>query len=222
MKLILGNKNYSSWSLRPWILLKHFGIPFTEVVIPLYEGNYKARILKYSKNGKVPILIHGPVTVWESLAICQYAADLFPKRKMWPQGKPARALAYSVCQEMHAGFTALRTAMPMNLTGLYPGEGLTPEVKKDIQRIEALWAKCRAHARGKGPFLFGHFTIADAMFAPVVTRFRTYGVKLSRASADYSKAILTMPAFAEWEQAAIKEPWIIRRSEIYAKSGVKT
>jgi glutathione S-transferase len=215
MKLIIGNKNYSSWSLRPWVLLKYFGIPFEEVLIPLYEGDYKARILKYSPQGKVPVLIHGAVAVWESLAIAHYVADLFPEKNMWPREPSARGLAYAISQEMHAGFVQLRAHMPMNLRGSYPGEGRTPDVEKDMARVTEIWTACRKQFKDDGPFLFGPFTVADAMFAPVVTRFRTYGVSLNGAALDYMKTMSALPAFKEWEEAGIKEPWVIKASEIY-------
>lgn len=215
IQLIIGNKNYSSWSLRPWILLKYFRVPFEEVLIPLYEGNFKVKILKYSAHGKVPALVHGSVTVGESLAICEYAADLYPKKTIWPQKKADRAWARSVSAEMHSGFSSLRTNMPMNLRGSYPGKGRLPEVDEDITRVIDIWTGCRNHFKKKGPFLFGHFTAADAMFAPVVTRFRTYGVSTDGLAAEYMKAILELPAFKEWEAAAFKESWVIKASEIY-------
>jgi len=215
MQLIIGNKNYSSWSLRPWILLKYFRVPFDEVLIPLYEGDFKAKILKYSPNGKVPALVHGAVHVWESLAICDYIADLYPKKRIWPQKKADRAWARSISTEMHAGFSNLRMNMPMNLRGSYPGKGRLPEVEKDIARIIELWTECRTKFKKKGPFLFGHFTVADAMFAPVVTRFRTYGVATDGLAAEYVKTMLELPAFKEWEAAGVKEPWMIKASEIY-------
>lgn len=215
LKLIIGNKNYSSWSLRPWILLKYFKIPFEEILIPLYEGKYKQKILKYSPNGKVPALIHGSVVIWESLAICQYIADLFPKKRMWPQHMRDRALAYSIAQEMHAGFTQLRTHMPCNIRSRYPGCGMTPEVKKDIDRILEIWSACRKRFKNQGPFLFGYFTVADAMYLPIVTRLRTYGVALKGLSRDYAETMLGLPAFKEWEEAGTRESWIVERSEIY-------
>ncbi len=215
MTLVIGNKNYSSWSLRPWILLKYCRIPFDEILIPLFEGDYKAKILKYSPHGKVPVLKSGAVTVWESLAICDYAAFIFPKKKLWPQKKEDRAWAYSISQEMHAGFGQLRTHMPMNIRGSYHGKGLTPEVQKDIARVTEIWTECRHHFKKKGPFLFGHFTVADAMFMPVVTRFRTYGVSLTGTASEYTKTMLNLPEFQEWEKAGAKEQWFIKPSEIY-------
>lgn len=216
MTLVIGNKNYSSWSLRPWLLLKQAQVPFKEVLISLYEGDYKAQILKYSHHGKVPILVHGSHAVWESLAIGEYVAELFPQKNLWPQYIQDRALARSVASEMHSGFVPLRANMPMNLRASHPGKGMTPEVERDIARVVEIWEGCRRQFQSKGPFLFGHFTVADAMYAPVVTRFRTYGVALSGLSADYARTILSLPAFKEWEQAGIKEPQIIKRSEIYS------
>ncbi len=213
--LVIGNKNYSSWSLRPWILLKYFDIPFKEILIPLYEGSYKEQILKYSPQGKVPVLIHGKLVIGESLAICQYLSDLFVKKKMWPAQLSDRALAYWISQEMHAGFSNLRTYMPMNLRGHYPAEGMRPEVDADIKRIFQIWESCRRRFHAKGPFLFGHFTVADAMFLPVVTRLRTYGVDVKGLSKAYVKTMLDLPAFKEWEKAGEAEPWVIKRSEIY-------
>lgn len=216
LTLVIGNKNYSSWSLRPWILLKYFKIPFEEVLIPLYEGNYKAEILKYSPYGKVPILVHGPVKVWESLAICQYLAEAFPQHKMWPQKIEEKAWAYSISQEMHAGFVKLRTHMPMNIRSTHAGKGKTPDVERDITRIIEIWTSCRQEFQSKGPFLFGPFTIADAMFVPVVTRFKTYGISLEGLAADYSNAIQSLPAFQEWKEKSIQEPWFVQASEIYS------
>ncbi|MDE2222915.1 MAG: glutathione S-transferase family protein [Candidatus Omnitrophica bacterium] len=219
LTLVIGNKNYSSWSLRPWLLLKQAGIPFEEILIPLYEGDYKAKILEYSHHGKVPILIHGSVKVWESIAIAEYIAELVPDKNLWPQNPEDRAWARSIACEMHSGFTQLRTHMPMNLRASHPGKGRTPEADKDITRVVEIWDECRRRFKAKGPFLFGHFTVADAMYAPVVTRFRTYGVELKGPSADYAKAILDLPSFKEWEAAGIKETQYIKASEIYSVKG---
>jgi glutathione S-transferase len=216
LTLVIGNKNYSSWSLRPWLLLKYFAIPFKEILIPLYEGEYKSQILEYSAAGKVPFLAHGRVKVWESLAIAEYLAEAFPQKKMWPQNAQERAWARSISHEMHAGFTALRTHMPMNIRGSFPGKGRTPDVDRDIARIEALWNGCLKASKGKGGFLFGPFTIADAMYAPVVTRFKTYGVRLSGDAQEYAQTILNLPAMKEWSEAGEKEPYVIAASEKYA------
>jgi glutathione S-transferase len=216
MTLVIGNKNYSSWSLRPWLLLKYFGIPFKEILIPLFEGDYKTQILQYSLSGKVPLLVHGKVKVWESLAIGEYLAETFPAEKMWPAAAEDRAWARSISHEMHAGFAQIRTSMPMNIRGSYPGKGRTPEVDREITRIEEIFNNCRQTFKEKGDFLFGCFTVADAMYAPVATRFKTYGVKLSGPAQEYVETILNLPAMKEWSQAAFEEPYIIAASEKYA------
>lgn len=215
LTLIIGNKNYSSWSLRPWILLKYFDVPFKEVLILLYEGDYKKRVLEYSDSGKVPALIHGQVKISESLAIMEYVAEIFPDKKMWPADLKERACARGVSHEMHAGFSALRTNMPMNIRGNHPGKGRNADVDRDIARVDAIWSECRkSHAQGK--FLFGSFTIADAMFAPVVTRFHTYGIKLSSLAQEYAETIRQLPAMKEWSEAGVKEPYVIAASELYS------
>jgi glutathione S-transferase len=214
LTLIIGNKNYSSWSLRPWLLLKQSKIPFEEILVPLYQDGYKVKLLKYSPHGKVPALIHGQLTIWESLAICEYIAELFPEKNLWPQKREDRARARSLAAEMHSGFAQLRTHMPMNLRGSHPGKGRTSEVNADILRILDIWEGCLKES--SGPFLFGHFTVADAMFAPVVTRFRTYGVVLKGLTVGYAQTMLDLPSFKEWEKAGLKEPWTVKASEIYS------
>jgi glutathione S-transferase len=216
LTLVIGNKNYSSWSLRPWLLLKYFDIPFKEVLIPLYEVDSKNKILQFSVSGKVPLLVHGKVKVWESLAIGEYLAEAFADKKMWPASAEDRAWARSVSNEMHAGFSQVRTNMPMNIRGSFPGKGRTPEVDQEIERIQDIWNGCRQAFKGKGNFLFGHFTVADAMFAPVVTRFKTYGVKLFGAAEEYARNVLNLPALKEWSRAAQDEPYVIASSEKYA------
>ena len=216
LTLVIGNKNYSSWSLRPWLVLKQAGVPFEEIFVPLYEPGSKEKILQYSPSGKVPLLIHGKVKVWESLAIAEYLAELFPKAKLWPADIADRAWARAISQEMHAGFTALRTHMPMNVRSSYPGHGRHPEVDKDIARVSAIWRECRERFKNRGEFLFGHFTIADAMYAPVVFRFKTYGVPLSGLEKDYFETMLNLPAMKEWAQVGLKETQRIAQSEIYA------
>ncbi|MGH8623026.1 MAG: glutathione S-transferase family protein [Burkholderiales bacterium] len=196
MTLVIGNKNYSSWSLRPWLAMKQAGIPFVEHRIALYQPDSKRRVLEHSPSGKVPVLKDGTITVWDSLAILEHLAEQFPDRGLWPQGAAARARARSVSAEMHSGFAALRARMPMNLRNSYPGRGLTPEVEADIARIVSLWADCRATA--SGPFLLGGFCIADAMFAPVATRFVTYGVKLPPVGQRYVDTVVALPAMQAW------------------------
>jgi len=196
MQLIIGNKNYSSWSLRPWIAMKVHGIPFDEERIPLYAAGSKERILRHSPAGKVPILKDGATTVWDSLAILEYLAERKPR--LWPRDAAERAKARSIATEMHAGFPKLREHMSMNVRKRYPGKGRTPEVLADIARITAIWADA------KGPFLFGEFTAADAMYAPVVLRFRTYAVE--GPNRGYMDAMLTLPAMREWIEASEREP----------------
>ncbi|MCP4328658.1 MAG: glutathione S-transferase family protein [Alphaproteobacteria bacterium] len=213
LTIILGNKNYSSWSLRAWLALKHTGAEHDEIVIPLYRDDYLDEIRRHSPSGKVPALRHGDTVVWESLAIAEYLAELFPMAGLWPTDREPRAVARAISAEMHAGFTALRTHLPMNIRGRFPGHDYPPEVQQDINRITAIWRDCRTRFSGEGPFLFGDFTIADAMFAPVVWRFNTYEVKLGDGAAAYCEAIKSWPGMHEWVSAAEGEPWIIDSSE---------
>jgi len=211
--LYIGNKNYSSWSLRAWLVLKQAGIRFDETVIPLYRPESKPAILRHSPSGRVPCLHHGDTMVWDSLAIAEYVADLMPEACLWPDDPVARAVARGVSAEMHAGFTALRQAMPMNLRAAHPGKGMTPAVRDDVNRITALWRDCRRRFAGAKPFLFGNPTIADAMYAPVVARFAIYAVVLDDDARDYVSLMLDQPAVQEWTEAAKQEPWIIPEFE---------
>ena len=215
LTLIIGNKNYSSWSLRPWLVLKQFGIPFTEIRIPLYGSDTKEKILRHSPAGKVPVLHDGEITVWDSLAICEYLAERFPEQQLWPTHPTARALARAICAEMHTGFADLRQHMTMNIRGHFPGKGMTPEVAQDIERIQAIWRDCRAHAAHGGPYLFGAFSIADAFFAPVVLRFVTYAPALDANTHAYMQAVLALPTLQEWIAAAKAETETIPAFEIY-------
>ena len=213
--LIIGNKNYSSWSLRPWLALRHAGIPFDERLLLLCGENWKEAIAAVSPSGRVPVLLHGEHTVWETLAIIEYANELFPDAGLWPEDRDARAAARAVAHEMHAGFTALRNHMPMNLRRLdLTGKGRGPGVDDDIDRICEIWRDCRSRYGAGGDFLFGPFCAADAMYAPVVTRFDTHGVDLDETCAAYSRAVLTLPAFVEWREAALQEPWIVPEDEL--------
>ncbi|AXK39524.1 glutathione S-transferase family protein [Crenobacter cavernae] len=204
-KLIIGNKNYSSWSLRPWLVLRMLDEPFTEHQIPLYQADSKERIRAVSPTGRVPLLIDGQLAIWDSLAIFEYLAECFPGARLWPLDREARALARAVSAEMHSGFLALRENCPMDIT--HEGKTLPnlPAVQADIERIVAIWENLRQRFQDDGPFLFGHFTLADAMYAPVVTRFKTYGVELPPASQAYSDHILSLPAMREWCAAARAE-----------------
>lgn len=212
--IYLGNKNYASWSLRAWLVLKRTTVDFDEVVIPLYQPGSRETILKYSPSGRVPALRHGAVTVWESLAICEYLAESFPSFELWPKDPAARALARAVSAEMHAGFAALRQHLPMNVRSSFPGREVTLEVQADINRIMAIWRECRTrYGESNGEFLFGPFTIADAMYAPVVTRFRTYKIDVEREAEAYCEAIMALPAMQEWLAAAKNEPMIVEQYE---------
>jgi len=214
LTIYLGNKNYSSWSLRPWLVLKHTTVAFNEVVIPLYESTSRATLLKYSPSGRVPVLQHGTLTTWDSLAICEYLAEAFPAFELWPKDEAARAVARSVSAEMHAGFEALRRHLPMNVRSSFPDRDVTPEVQAEINRVMSIWRDCRARfGEGKGAFLFGPFTIADAMYAPVVTRFRTYRIELEREADTYCDAVIGLPAMQEWIAAARNEPMVVEQFE---------
>ena len=213
LELCIGNKNYSSWSLRPWLALKEAGIPFDEIVIPLYQERSKEAVLAVSPSGKVPALRRGDLLVWDSLAICEYLAEAFPEKQLWPAEAAARAAARSASAEMHSGFQALRSQLPMNLR-VRVQRRCSPEVEAEIERIAALWQDCRARFAGAGgDFLFGGFTIADAMFAPVATRFRTYEVRLPREAEAYCAVLLALPAMREWSEAACAEPWRVAAYE---------
>jgi glutathione S-transferase len=214
LHLIIGNKAYSSWSMRPWFALKVQGLAFKETVLPLFEPETSAFVKKYSGAGKVPVLVHGGITVWDSLAILEYLADAFFDKQWWPTDPHARAVARSVSAEMHSGFQPLRQNMGMNTRKSYPGRGMTPEVQDNIDRIQALWNDCRKKFGGGGPFLFGAFSNADAMYAPVVTRFKTYGVKLDPVSQAYCDAMQALPAMKEWYADAAKETWVIEKYEL--------
>jgi len=201
--IYIGNKNYSSWSLRGWLMLKHAGVDFDEVVIPLSEASTRATILRHSPSGKVPALQHGDHLVWDSLAIGEYLAELCPSARLWPEELKARSVARAVSAEMHAGFAALRTHLPMNMRSSFADRGVTPEAQADINRITALWRDCRSRFGAGGEFLFGHFTVADAMYAPVVSRFRTYGIKLDGELKSYAERIWDLPEMLEWREAAL-------------------
>jgi len=207
--IILGNKNYSSWSLRAWLMLKATGVDFTETVIPLYESRSKEKLLAHSETGLVPVLKHGEVTVWDSLAIGEYLAEQFPESGLWPNDTSERAHARSISAEMHAGFAALRDNMPMDIRAFHPDHTTSADVERDIRRITDIWNKCRACVSGNEPFLFGSFSIADAMFAPVASRFRTYATRLDPISQAYIDALHKWPPMAEWIEAGIAEPYTI-------------
>jgi glutathione S-transferase len=212
--LVVGNKNYSSWSLRGWLAARAAGVPFDEVLVRLSEPGSKDELLKHSPAGKVPVLKHGERVIWDSLAIIEYLAELRPDGGLWPADPAARAHARSIAAEMHAGFQALRAQMPMNLRKSLPGKGRGRDVAEDIERICAIWTDCRARYGAAGPFLFGPFTAADVMYTPVATRFRTYAVELDGACQGYVDAVLARPDFLEWHEAALEEPWVIPEDEV--------
>lgn len=211
LTLVIGNKNYSSWSLRPWLLLKQAAILFKEIRLALGSDD----LSKYSPSGLVPALKHGSVTIWDSLAIAEYLAEQFPEKELWPRDAEARAMARSVSAEMHSGFTHLRTHMNMNCRSHFPGKGMTPEVARDIQRIQQIWQDCRSRFGKDGEFLFGKFSIADAMYAPVTFRFVTYAVPLSAIARDYVDTLQGLPAMQEWLAAAKAETEVVEQYEQY-------
>jgi glutathione S-transferase len=204
LKIVLGNKKYSSWSLRPWLVLRLTGAPFEEVVVGLDLPETAQNIRKYSPSGRVPALIDGALTIWESLAICEYLAEKFPQAGLWPQDPAARALARSISSEMHAGFSNLRNDCSMKIVQQYPAKPLRPETKADVDRIVALWSECLQ--KSGGPYLFGARPgIADAMYAPVVSRLRTYSIPVSGAAKAYCDTIWALPALQDWVAAARAE-----------------
>lgn len=209
LHLYVGNKNYSSWSLRAWLVLKQTGAPFTETVIPLYREESPERLRHVSPSRRVPVLEHGNLVIWESLAIAEYLADKFPEAGLWPQAPAARALARAVSNEMHAGFSALRAYLPMDMRARHLKYPLNRDVTADIERIVNIWSDCRARFSTAGDFLFGPYTIADAMYTPVVSRFITYDVTLEGVVARYRDAVWEWPPLQAWLEAAAAEPWVI-------------
>lgn len=212
MTLVIANRNYSSWSLRAWLFLRNAGARFQEVRIGLGEPGTRERIARHSPSGRVPVLVDGALTVWDSLAICEYANEVVAGGSGWPAERAARAEARSVSAEMHSGFTALRSEMPMNIRAR---RRLAPSAaaQADIARVVGLWEHCRARHAAQGPWLFGRFSIADAMYAPVVFRFQTYGVTLAGRNAEYAKTVLADPAVQEWAAAARAETEVVQADE---------
>jgi len=213
LKLVIGNKNYSSWSMRPWLALRANAIAFDEVFIPLYTDNKadKDRILGFTLSGKVPALIDGDVTIWDSLAILEYLAEKFPEKKLWPQDSASRAHARSISAEMHSGFAALRNECGMNLHRAVRAIALSDDARANVARVQEIWSEC--HRRYGGPFLFGPFSAADAMYAPVVHRFRTYAIEVLPGARQYVKAMTLLPAFQQWTRDALAETLVIERFE---------
>ena len=216
LTLVIGNKNYSSWSMRPWVLMKQLGIPFEEKKLRFHSTEWDAEIERWSPSRLVPVLWNGDQTVWDTLAIAEAMHEWFPEKGVWPKDATARAFARSASSEMHSGFRDLRGAMPMNIRSSYPGKGMSPAVQANIDRIEGLWEEARARFGSGGPFLFGAFSAADAMFAPVTSRFRTYAVKLSPESQRYCDAVLAAPGVRAWVDDAVKEKEFVQDDEPYA------
>lgn len=212
MKLLIGNRNYSTWSLRPWLVLRHFEIPFDDEVLPLSGSGWRENLAARSPTAKVPVLLDGDLVVPETIAIIEYLADCFPDRAIWPADRTDRALARAAAAEMHGGFSALRTHAPMNLRASHPGKVDLDAVRKDLHRIETLWGGLLASSGG--PYLFGAFSAADAMFAPLATRLRTYDLPVSDTAGRYVEAIYALSAFQDWLSMALQEPWIVDDDEI--------
>jgi glutathione S-transferase len=213
LHLIIGNKNFSSWSLRPWILMTHLGLAFRETIVQLDTPQTKDEISRYCPSGRVPVLRHGELAVWDSLAICEYVAELTGRG--WPAGREARAVARSVAAEMHAGFANLRAQWPMNAAARNRHTAMTPGLEADIDRVEEIWADCRSRfGKVGGPWLFGEYSIADAMYAPVVLRFNTYGAPLTEVARWYIASALEDPAMQKWLLAAKDETWTVPGYEV--------
>ncbi len=214
LTLVIGNKNYSSWSMRPWLALRANNIAFEEVFIPLYTGDAdKKRILGFTRSGKVPALIDGDVTIWDSLAIIEYLAEMFPEARLWPEDRARRAHARSISAEMHSGFMALRNECGMNLHRPVGAIALSADARANVARIEQIWNECRERYGKSGPFLFGTFGSADAMFAPVVHRFRSYAIEVTPEAQDYMDTMMALPAFQEWTRAGLAETIVIDKFE---------
>lgn len=214
LRLIIGNKNYSSWSLRPWLAMTALGIPFEEQLVPLDAADFKARIRERSPAGRVPVLIDGEAVVWESSAILEHLAERFPDKPIWPAEPVARAYARSLATEMHNGFAALRSVAPMNLWRPVEPRAFPEEALKDVRRIMRRWGEARRRFGAGGDFLFGAFCGADAMYAPVATRLRTYAVEVDEVTAAYVEAIHAHPAFMAWKEAALRETGALAEDEV--------
>ena len=212
LTLIIGNKNYSSWSLRPWLFMKHVGLEFQELMVPLDTPETREQIDRYTPSGRVPVLRQGALCVWDSLAICEYIAEL--SGKGWPQAPEARAVARAVCAEVHSGFSTLRSLWPMNARARNRRTAITAALEADIERIDEMWNDCRGRFGGGGPWLFGDYSVADAMYAPVVLRFNTYGARISQTARWYIASVLEDAPLQEWLQAAKQEPWTIAADEV--------
>ncbi|MDZ4811173.1 MAG: glutathione S-transferase family protein [Pseudomonadota bacterium] len=212
-KLYIGNRNYSSWSLRPWLFLRTFGVAFEDEVIALDTPEFRHQIARVSPTLRVPVLIDGDTSIWDSLAICLYAADRWVGSRALPPEMRARAMALSITAEMHSGFSALRTHCPMNIRRRRSSYELPDAARADADRVQGLWRECRQKFGAGGDFLFGAFSLADAFYAPVVTRFLSYAVPMDSVSARYAEAIMDLPGMREWCTAAVAETWVIEATE---------
>lgn len=213
MQLVIGNKNYSSWSMRPWVLLRHFEIPFEEIRIALFRAGYKEVLARYSPSLRVPVLIDAGHTIWDSLAICEFVAENFLQGQAYPEDRFLRARCRSYCNEMHAGFLAIRNQLPMNIRARRRLD-YGPELLAEVRRVEAIWSEARTHYGASGDYLFGDFSIADCMYAPVATRFRTYGVGLAPTAQTYLEALLDNAAVKQWCAEAAAETEILADHEV--------
>ena len=214
LTLVIANKAYSSWSFRPWILMRHFGIAFDEIVIPMAQEDTRTEMLRYSPAGKCPALRDGEIAVWDSLAIIEYVAESTPDKPLWPKPRAARAQARSLAAEMHSGFMGLRGLLPMNMRRAVKRHELTPEASADVARIEVAFKQARDAFGQAGSFLFGDFSGADAMFAPVVNRLHVYDVAVTAATRAYMDAMMALPAWQDWSAQAQAEPWTIGKYEV--------
>lgn len=214
LTLVIANKTYSSWSLRAWLLLKQAGIPFQEILLPLDSQEFHDKIGDYSPSRCVPVLLDGDTAIWDTLAIAEYLAEQFPEKNLWPTEVTARAFARSCVAEMHSGFLALRSNLPMNTRRRFEHYPVPVVAARDVARISGLWAACRGHHGGKGEMLFGNFSIPDAFFAPIVSRFRTYDVKLPDPLEQYMDAVIALPGMKEWYASAADESWIVAADEV--------
>jgi glutathione S-transferase len=212
--LVIGNKNYSSWSLRGWLLLKQFNISFEEVRLPLYSDSFRAKIKDYSPTGLVPVLVSEDLSIWDSLAICEYIAEQHPEQRCWPNDVQARAIARSISSEMHSGFFHIRNMLPMNIRRHRAIETISGDLAKEIERVCEIWKTCRQFYASTGDFLFGRFSIADVMYAPVVLRFKSYLIEVGDREAEYMRSMLSLASLQDWIDAALAEEEVI---EIYEK-----
>ena len=212
LTLVIGNKNYSTWSLRAWLFMKHAGVEFQEILVPLDTPETREQLERYGPSGRVPVLRQGTLCVWDSLAICEYIAEV--SGRGWPQAREARAVARSVCAEIHSGFTTLRSLWPMNARARNRRTAVTAALAADVERIDEIWNDCRSRFGSGGPWLFGDYSVADAMYAPAVLRFNTYGAHISQTARWYMASVLEDAALQEWLQAAKQEPWTIAADEV--------